>query len=183
MAIAIARAGGPEAGQSEIARRITQKWGKKCSPQSIQYLADKKRPKPARSSALLPMIAEVVGLRWTWLATGNGEMEIPGWSFDEFMKSPEDSRPAGQNVTHAGTPFDIAIKVNGMELTQEALEVAKAFMELPGNERERFKRDIQVAALRYQRHVPDEKLAHLAAPDSPTAKRLGTKRKVSPGTQ
>lgn len=165
MALAIKRCGG----QSELARLIKRRYGTEVSPQRIQYLANATAAKPAKGSRITAQIASVAGLRPEWLASGTGPR-------DEI--APAAFGRSGIDPLRAAKLIDV--KVVGtkrrikMELTQEAIEVAKAFMDLPARERMRFQRAILVAALPHQRDVPDEELQHLAAPTA-------GKRKV--GTQ
>ena len=56
------------------------------------------------------------------------------------------------NVTVAETG-----EQRNMELTRDALQVAQAFMALPANERESFKREIEQAASRYATNEVDRR--------------------------
>lgn len=169
MQFAIKRCGG----QSELAREIHRRYGRKVSPQRIQYLASETVAKPAKGSRITPEIAAVAGLRAEWLALGIGKRD--------------ESSSKGVDVDqrrHLEPARIVDVRVKGterrlkMELTQDAIDVAKAFMDLPARDRVRFQRAIMVAALPYSRDVPDERLQHLAAPGG-TAK----KRKLPKGTQ
>lgn len=168
MQFAIKRCGG----QTELAREIYRRYGKNVSPQRIQYLASETVAKPAKGSRITPEIAAVAGLRAEWLALGIGRRDEPNKDVDPDQ--PRRLKPAQV----------VDVKVKGserrikMELTQDAIDVAKAFMDLPARERLRFQRAIMVAALPYSRDVPDEQLSHLAAP-----KEAPAKRKLPKGTQ
>jgi hypothetical protein len=145
--VAIARAGG----QSALAEKVSRYTGKKVDPQVIQYLASRKRAKRARASRFTPAIAAVTGLRAEWLA---------------HEKGPRDDDPPAPELTVAG-------EIDGMEFTKQAIEVAKAFMDLPRRRRDEIHRQVTTEALLEVSHVPDSKLGHLAAP---------TKKRVK-GTQ
>lgn len=62
-------------GQSELARRVSRILGKRVTAQSIQYLADANRPKPATSSRNTTAIAEAAGVDVKWLTQGIGAPE------------------------------------------------------------------------------------------------------------
>lgn len=146
---AIKRAGG----QSELARKLTRYTGNTVSPQAIQYLADRNRRKPARGSRLTPAIAAVTGMRAEYLSDG---------------KLPRDADAP------APPALETTMEVEGVELTKQALNVAKAFMDLPRNRRDEYQRAIEAEALGHSSVVPDSKLRHLAA--------TGRKKRVT-GTQ
>lgn len=60
-------------------------------------------------------------------------------------------------------------EVATMALRSEAVELIRAWLALPEVERDEFKRKIETAALRWRRHVIDERLKHLAAPSAPAS--------------
>lgn len=71
-----------------------------------------------------------------------------------------------------------------MELKRELRELFTAYMALPENERDDFKRQIEISSMRYRRRTRDEALAHLAAPKERPAEsvKAGVHRKGK-GTQ
>lgn len=71
---AIKRVGG---NQSELARRVSQITGRKCTAQAIQKLADANAAKPATSSGLTVAIAMAAEVDPRWLAYGLGEPHPP----------------------------------------------------------------------------------------------------------
>lgn len=161
MRVAIKRAGG----QSALARRLNEVYNAGVSPQTIQYLASTTLEKPAQGSRLTPQIAALTGLAADWLATGTGEQNAEG--------ARDGRRQRRQSITRAGI-IEITIKETGemrrIELTQDAIEVALMFMDLDKRERATFKRQLTVAAMQHMDVRPDAELAHLAAPDTPTAR-------------
>jgi hypothetical protein len=170
MQYAIRRAGG----QSRLAREIELRYKIKTTQQRLQYLASETRRKPAKGSRITPQIAGVAGLRAEWLATGIGPRE-------ETPTRPRASADRRDKL-EAAAVVDVKIKdttrILRMELTQDAIDVAKAFMDLPARERMRFQRAILVAALPHTRDIPDEALGSLAAPTAKTQK-----KKLLKGTQ
>lgn len=168
MRVAIERAGG----QSELARKIQERYGLKISPQRIQWLASPTVAKPAKGSRITPQIAGVAGLRAEWLASGKGLRDEP---------EPPKSRGSANGAHKQAAVVSIRVKETGevvkMELTKQALEVAKAFMDLSKGARDKFHRAIEVERIKHLEEVPDEKLAHLSA------KAKIEKAKQSGGTQ
>lgn len=170
---AIEKAGG----QSELARALRRRFPTlRVTPQAIQHLAvPKKGKKPAQASRLTPYIAEVVGLPVYGIASPtNGTHQPEG---PRYLAS-----PVNKNT------LERAQEVDGVEFTKDALLVAKAFMDLPRNMRDEFKRKIETAALEHSSAVADENLTHLAAPRprKRTAVKAGApggKRRHVPGTQ
>lgn len=150
---AIRRAGG----QSELARMVTKFTGKPVSPQAIQYLADRKRKKPARGSRLVAAIAAVTGLRAEWLSDGKGPRE---------SKDPVPQTKTGS--------LETTMEVDGVELTKQALQVARALMKLPENRRDDYQQEIETEALKYSSRIRDAQLEHLAAPSGKKKRVAGT---------
>jgi hypothetical protein len=74
-------------------------------------------------------------------------------------------------------------EIGDVEISKSALELIRAWNALPLNERMAIKRKVELAALRYSEPVPDENLAGLAAPGTPTAELVAKKKVRSPGTQ
>jgi transcriptional regulator with XRE-family HTH domain len=97
--------------------------------------------------------AAELGVNLTWLLEGTGPRD----------KAPEATERRA---------LEPAAEIQGMELTRDAILVARAFMELPGNLRAEFKRRIETAALEYSTAKPDGELGHLSV-----------KRKKERGTQ
>jgi hypothetical protein len=176
MAEAIRRAGG----QSALARKLSEIIGREVKPQTIQYLARRTGKKPA------------TGSRWTLAIARAAELH-PDWPNDR----PRSKLPANGLATGSGdgaestsqpSAVELAQEVAGMELTRDAIALVRAWMALPENEREDFKRKIETASLRYRARVPDERLSHLAAPNSATARKQAERakprtKKRTPGTQ
>lgn len=163
LALAIKRAGG----QSALARKIFARFGIATSPQRIQYLSRSSGAKPARSSGITAQIAAVAGLNAEWLATGKGARDAGD---ERSLKRAKDERMIHEQarelrITLIGTGETIK-----MEITKQALEVAKAFMDLPVNERNKIERKVMTLRLQYLEEVPDDKLGHLAAPTARTQK-------------
>lgn len=150
IAEAIKRAGG----QSVLARKVALYTGKKCNPQTIQYLARKTLKKPARGSRLIAAIAAVTGLRAEYLSDG---------------KLPRDT-----DAPAAPAAIETTVEVEGVELTKQALNVARALMKLPENRRDDYQQEIESEALRYSSRVKDQKLGHLAAPTARKKRVSGT---------
>jgi transcriptional regulator with XRE-family HTH domain len=135
------------------------------------------------NGASLSALADLLRVRWQWLARG------------QLPKRPSEPGRSAQGAaesttTHEARPYEpveLAIMVDGMELTREALEIAKMWMELPGSERQELKRRIKERVKIYgSENVPDERLGHLAAPGTPTAQRAakaGKKKPTPAGTQ
>lgn len=143
-------------GQSALARAIEQRFGIKFSQQSIQYLVSKtpgKNGKLAQGSTHVPQIAAVVGFNPEWLATGKGPRDHVSHTASS-VQSTRVTVPAVEPAT----------QIDNVEYTQAALQLARAWMDLPRNERDIFKRAIETAALRYMSSIPDDQLEHLAAP-------------------
>jgi hypothetical protein len=158
MRYAISRCGS----QSELARKIQERYGIKVSPQTIQHLQSKSLDKPAASSGLTPQIAAIAGLRAEWLASGKGPKEEP-------VSTPRvGALEIAEVVPVVITETGETIK---MELTKAAIEVAKAFMDLPANERARFLRQIKVAALQHSVEVSDDAVETLATATRPHKQR------------
>jgi hypothetical protein len=92
----------------------------------------------------------------------------------------------GRKQHHVAKIVSVRVKETGrvirMELTTDAVFVAKAFMDLPKNKRDEFRRKIEIEAMPYMSRVPDEQLAHLAAPKR-TVAATPKKRTRVPGTQ
>jgi transcriptional regulator with XRE-family HTH domain len=97
------------------------------------------------SGGLADAAAARLGVATTWLVKGEG--------------SPDRAAPIERKAA-----LDLMMEVDGMELSRDAILVARAFMELPGNKRAEFKRKIETAALEYATAKPDGELEHLAAP-------------------
>lgn len=138
--------------QSKLARKIRERYGLKVTAQTIQHLQSKSRKKPAAASGLTPQIAAITGVRAEWLATGKGPREEPVSAWKNAGIEVAEVVPV--EITETGETIK-------MELTKAAIEVAKAFMDLPANERARFLRTIKVAALQHAVEVSDETVESL----------------------
>ena len=171
VALAVDKCGG----QSELARTIARRFGVRATQQQIEYLL-RVRGKPARRSSLTPYIAKIAGQSPTWApSAAEGKRD----------------RKADAAPLHKAKLVAVKIKGTGrvetVELTTEALQLAKLFMDLDADDR----REVlaKAGALDARRRsvkgprVPDEKLRHLAAPGTPTAQATAAKRKRAPSTQ
>lgn len=79
-----------------------------------------------------------------------------------------------------GVQTSLTVEIAAVELPRDAIEVARAWMVLPENERNDFRRKIEMAALRYRDNVPDARLKEWGK--SPATS--GTAKKPPPkGTQ
>lgn len=160
LAIAIRRAGG----QSSLVRKIKQRYAIEITPQAIQYLARETSEKPAKGSKLTAQIAGIAGLRAEWLASGDGEMDEP-------------TQPiTGLHVKDVHTELErlgVTVKETGeqldMELTQEAVEVAKLFMDLNKKERTKFYRAL---VAEHRNHVDE-----IPRAQAPTTMTIARKRR------
>lgn len=81
--IAIDRVGG----QAALARRVSAIIGRVIKPQTIQYLADDKRAKPAQGSGMTAAIAKASGLRAEWIEYGEEPMANAIASLDATLQS------------------------------------------------------------------------------------------------
>lgn len=70
--------------------------------------------------------------------------------------------------------LETTTEVDGVELTKQAIQVAKAFMDLPRNRRDDYQQQIETEALKSSSRTPDEKLRHLAAPTAQKKLRSAT---------
>lgn len=157
--VAVKRAGG----QAQLAKLVNDRFGLKISQQTINYLLNRKRVKPAVASKYTPQIAAVSGLNAQWLASGRG------------LRDAVSEVAEGVAPVRAAPTIETTTEVDGVELTRAAIEVAKAWMDLPRNERDEFKRKIETAALRHSAAIPDNELEHLSA--------AGKRKRLAPNTQ
>lgn len=146
-----------------MAKLVNDRFGLNISQQTIGYLLNRKRTKPAAASKYTPQIAAVSGLNAQWLASGRGTR-------DAILAAGDIGAP-----TRAQPTIETTTEVDGVELTRAAIEVAKAWMDLPRNERDEFKRKIETAALRHSAAIPDNELEHLSAAGKP--------KRIAPNTQ
>lgn len=112
----------------------------------------------------LVLAAEALGVRAKWLATGDGE---------RYVEPPQPARADTRVIEMVAGPLprfegEDEEEIATMEMRRNAAELVRAWMALPENERDDFKRQIEVASLRYRRKVPDRKVEHLAAPTAPS---------------
>lgn len=162
-------------GQSETARQIRVRYGRQVSQQSIAHLVTAKPGrKPAKGSALTPMIAALAGMTAEWLATGRGQKWVGGRRPDTVDNPPPpsgldllldgDSRARNVQPEPPREAHTYAQEVPVVEITRGTAELIRAWEALPENERMRFKREIVAKAAIYRDYVPDGRLGHLAAP-------------------
>lgn len=132
----------------------------------------------------LALASEALGVRAKWLATGTGERYATAGAILETL--PPASRPVSADdgshdparlVAPAEREDDMGDAT--MDMRREAAELLRAWYALPENERDDFKRRIEVASLRHRRKVPDRDVEHLAAPKAhrPAGKAPGRRRK------
>jgi hypothetical protein len=133
--------------QSALARKITE-MGRRTTPAAIGHLLHGGKGKPARGSTLTPFIAQASRVHAEWLASGNPPRDLDG----------------EQAAMPVRPKIELTTEIEGVELTRAAIDVAKAFMKLPEDLREDYKRKIETEALRYAAKKPDSELRHLAAP-------------------
>lgn len=169
--VAIERAGG----QSELARMVNERYGTKLKPQNIQYLARKtpnSRGKVAGGSRHSSLFASVVGLVAEWLESGEGPQDVPNWKPSKARKNGVLKEPLTLSRT-----VHVKIKETGeritVELTTDALKLAKLFMDMAVEDRKEILRQVETKEIKRKiqggAYVPDEKLGHLAAPGTATA--------------
>jgi lambda repressor-like predicted transcriptional regulator len=114
-------------------------------------------------------LAVALGVTEGWLTTGRGD-KLRGGTI-------------GSPVTAATTAaLERAQEIDGVELTKEAIQLAKAWMDLPRNVRDEYKRKIETEALRHTSVVLDRQLDQLAAPGTAPHARA-RKKKTTTGTQ
>lgn len=120
------------------------------------------------SAELMEKGALELGVNVAWLMRGEGPRSGP--------------LPA---VGESPSRYDLerTTEVEGVELTKAAIEVAKAFMALPENMRDDYKRKIETEALKHRSRILDADLGHLAAPQKETINDDKGKKKPSGGTQ
>lgn len=99
----------------------------------------------APSAELADLAAARLGVNLPWLLREEGQRD---------RAAPAQALPK----------LETAMEVDGVEFTKQALQVAKAFMDLPRNRRDDYQRAIETEALNSSSVVPDRQLGHLAAP-------------------
>lgn len=158
--------------QAEIAREI------KVERATVSHwFSGRSEPTGGHLSAL----ADFLGVRWQWLTEGKvpkrGGNGYVTTNYDAALEPlvklmaqlPDDARKMleqqarGYLALHGKLGDDVGAAT--MDIRKQAQEIITAWMALPENEREDFKRQLETASLRYRRHVPDAHLAHLARPD------------------
>lgn len=85
-------------GQSSLARKVSKIVGREVAPQAIQYLANKKRGKPAQGSSLTAAIAAAAAVDVQWLASGIGLPEGPGMDARESLTTYQVVKRGKQSV-------------------------------------------------------------------------------------
>ena len=145
--------------QSELARRVSELLprGQKLTPQAIQYLASrkarKKDGKPAGGSTFTPFIEQATGLAYAnegRLSASIGEVTLA--------------------ATGTLGTLEPAQEIGGVELTKDAIRVARAFMDLPRRRRDAILRAIETEALGETTAVADARVEHLRAPSEKKSK-------------
>lgn len=161
------------------------------------WLSGRSEPKGRNLSAL----SELLGVRSQWLATGEGPKRENGHSppvdprtrrVVELARTLTDDalelweRNARDYLSLQGvrsTADDQLSDEAGVamaDIRREGLELLRAWQKLPENERDEFKRRVEVAAMKYSRRVNDERLDHLAAPGTKAASRAGKAARKAP---
>lgn len=139
MAEALKRIGGPpDRAQTKLAKALNVRFPElKTTPQAIQYLA--KNPNAKRGGRLMVYISRLVDLP-----------PLGEWSVSSEHPIHEAAGGIVEPVPNMSRrSVERAKELDGVEYTKEALEVAKAFMDLPRNLRDEFKRQIETEALRW----------------------------------
>jgi len=151
--------------QREVIRRIANRFGKTFTQQAISKLKNAPDDEYVVNSKVTPYLALVAEFNLDWLTRGI---------------DPRDTVPqlnASNTTRKIPRLNDNIVAEDGVEYTRAALDVARAFMALPENERDEFKRHIETAALRYRSRVSDQQMEGWRAPRSTDGKSKRRPRK------
>lgn len=180
-------------GASEMSRKVNALYpkGPKISQQLIEYLASGrpgKKGKPAQGSRNTAKLAAAGGVYADWLESETGPRDLPN---RKLALAVPPQTPKGDPLTLArivAVKIKETGKVQKVELTTEALKLAKLFMKLDDEDRLAVAQKATALRLAATAHkapakgLADHDLDHLAAPGTPAAKRaMARKRgKVDP---
>ena len=138
--------------QAKVAARIREEFGIPCTQQAIAKLM--KGKSPARTSGYSVHL---------YALTGVPPPEVATW-----LRRPTNGVQAGPT---GATVLTGDTEVGGMKYSEEALEVARAFMELNGRDRRMFARQIITKALQESAPTDSPKVEDLRRPDTKPVKR------------
>lgn len=142
--------------QQRAADAIKAQCGLRITQAAISKVASGKHGDDPGLSIVPILLAVVARFNVLWMTRGIGPRDLPS------------QLPLAVPASTLQTSSIVQTAEGPMEMTSDAIYVARAFMALPENKRDDFKRWIETVALEYRTPVPDHQLEHLRAPGEPS---------------